>query len=81
MTENFHFWSCDLEKSADSSILAQNELISETVRETDKILGSPKEKNIFDENIYLWSCDLEKVPFLQKLQVLERSGAYMGSRL
>ena len=32
MTENLNFWSCDLEKNADSAIIVEKALISETVR-------------------------------------------------
>ena len=57
MTENFHFLSCDLEKSAYYiyiyiAFLAQKGLISETVRTRAKQMKfwDPKGKQIFDEN-------------------------------
>ena len=47
----FHFWSCALEKSANSAFLGQKGLFSEMVRARGIrtiILGSPLEKNVFD---------------------------------
>ena len=48
---NFHFWSCDLENSA---VFVENNAYlgnSKSESETGKILGSPKEKNIFDNKM------------------------------
>ena len=46
LMENFQFWSCDLEKKADSAFLSQKGIISEKVSEMDEFWGSPKKKSI-----------------------------------
>ena len=52
-------------KKGDLDVFTENMLISEMVSEVDKILGSQKEKNVFDDFFFhFWSCDLEKVLFL-----------------
>ena len=66
-TEKFYFWSCDLEKSADSAFLGQKGLISERVRVRAKRtqFWYPQRKKMYlTEKLHFWTCDLEKVPIL-----------------
>ena len=65
LMENFHFWSCDLEKSADSPFLAQKGLILVTVRarvKLTKFWDHQRKETYLTVNFHFWSCDLEKVP-------------------
>ena len=62
MTDNFQFWSCDLDKSADLGFFAQKGLISETVRARGKRMkfwDHQRKKMYLTENLNFF---FEKVP-------------------
>ena len=55
-----NFWSCDLEKSADSAFLAQKGLLSETIRaraKWTKYCDDQSNQTYLTENFHFWSCD------------------------
>ena len=61
LTENFHFSSCELEKSAGSPFLSQKSLISETVSAIVKRMkfgAHPWKKTYMTEIFHFSSCGL-----------------------